>query len=844
MRVRCMLLLNRLSCPARLNRVYSLASGQRRRPTAPSLKESSASSMATVTVVDNTNFDAALRAIKSALSEADFVSFDCEYTGVPLEQNAGKSALRTADATWRAMRRAIDPISWANSQASNNPRVQRFAVVQVGLACFHWDPGAARYRASAWAFYVQPAWGKRSADVEFSCLGSSLGFLQRHGFDFGRWLSHGIATRRRCSLGSSPGVSGMLTVWEAVLRSGVPLVGHQCLLDLMLLWLQWEGPLPAGLDDWATALRRLRGREDPAKALGLFDTKHIVAQHARVLAEKALDHAAGESSEEAGRALKALGLADLWHVFSSHGGGSCAPILPDDLGAHNAGYDALLTGMVFGELRRVLPAELFDREVDHLNVYAAPFSLALGATQCRPLAETHGVVAVVEAPEGEELSRAELEQAVGGDSEVHWLKYPVAGVLIGREAGDAQVWLKRLVEAGRGWRVSRAVDFVNRRRRRIRERLKGTARGEMRRARYEGRMRAKAMLREQRAVKSLQRAVEREQSAAQSLRETQDKLRAANRELQVVSKGMEEFRQQSVRLMEQIANAGYHAEAKEEPSQPSNTRPDARGPQTEGLARTARSRVVAAGKIGRQHPHPAMRGRAAQPQAADSQTGAVAAAGKLAGKWTPSPGSDPSKAPARRKRGLFAGVSDTKDPRQQSTHKGGEVLQSPKTFTGRVDSPRPGLWEMEVTGPASGGREDHILDCPGHVTSTWSLDLSRCNNIRIFVPGLLLSCMLRDCENVDIVAVGYVQTKGVLSADGSPFPIDLKVTKFGGTWKGVRIFFVPLADMIPGREATGAGRMFGVDCNVDASWDPSLWRPVSTAVIHSYPDPVGDTNGV
>ena len=248
------------------------------------------SKRASITEVDQNNFQQVKPQVFTSLRKATFIAFDCEFTGLHREKQQGVNVLLTAKNRYAQLRQTMfgggfivgkcpacgmDQLEGANfchhcgtkrppdhQQPQPGVRRQEYLIAQVGLSCFIWNEDTRVYDIRCYSFYLSPRpWtgGGQSGsgnvkvehDLKFSCMGSSLKFLGEHGFNFNRWINDGIPFMSRqqynmereklrgrggASFGSSKDIDtgkGFLEIWDALIFSGKPLIGHQCFLDML-----------------------------------------------------------------------------------------------------------------------------------------------------------------------------------------------------------------------------------------------------------------------------------------------------------------------------------------------------------------------------------------------------------------------------------------------------------------------------------------------------------------------------------------------------------------------------------------------------------------------------------
>eukprot|EP00892_Ulva_mutabilis_P009389 jgi/Ulvmu1/6822/UM031_0026.1 len=119
------------------------------------------------------NFDEALQSIKAAIEECDFVAFDCEMTGLFLDNN---------EASY------LDdmPLRYYKMHAS----ARRFLVNQFGVSAFSRSAGGG-YTAKTFNLNIFPR-SFAGSETRFTSQASSLEYLAQHNFDFNKMVYDGI----------------------------------------------------------------------------------------------------------------------------------------------------------------------------------------------------------------------------------------------------------------------------------------------------------------------------------------------------------------------------------------------------------------------------------------------------------------------------------------------------------------------------------------------------------------------------------------------------------------------------------------------------------------------------
>ncbi|KAF9416605.1 hypothetical protein BGZ94_010172 [Podila epigama] len=123
------------------------------------------------------NFEASLPMLQKAIEECDFVAMDTEMTGLALPVNIPKGH-----------------DSLATRYAKVSTSASSFLVIQLGICTFTWSDAVGGYEARAFNFPCFPASTEdgKAGERFFKCQSTSLEFLIKNGFDFNKWIVHGI----------------------------------------------------------------------------------------------------------------------------------------------------------------------------------------------------------------------------------------------------------------------------------------------------------------------------------------------------------------------------------------------------------------------------------------------------------------------------------------------------------------------------------------------------------------------------------------------------------------------------------------------------------------------------
>jgi hypothetical protein len=227
---------------------------------------------------------------------------------------------------------------------------------------------------------------------------------------------------------------GVRRVFDLIAARGVPVVGHNCFLDLLFTCHTFHDGPPSTVDEFALQLRSLfRG--------GVFDTKRIASR---------LDNDLDTQLET------------LWKTLTTRDDApaiSLAPDVGEMQAAHDAGYDAFMTAAVFGCL--------VHRARDHVNVSKGHIGLyglptAFNAEALKPSEGNDGELVNVlffsEFPAT--WSTNDIKKLFGKDSFVIWCTDNSAFVKLPQESDPTFVeWLAR--DGQEGGRIRSAAQLRN-----------------------------------------------------------------------------------------------------------------------------------------------------------------------------------------------------------------------------------------------------------------------------------------------------------------------------------------------------------------------------------------------
>lgn len=129
--------------------------------------------------VTKSNFESALVDLRQHIRLADFVAIDLEMTGI-------------TSAPWRE---SLELDRFDIRYLKVKDSADKFAVVQLGVCPFRWDPSVSSFVAHPHNFYVFPRQELpvSAPSYEFMCQTASLDFLAKYQFDFNTCINEGIS---------------------------------------------------------------------------------------------------------------------------------------------------------------------------------------------------------------------------------------------------------------------------------------------------------------------------------------------------------------------------------------------------------------------------------------------------------------------------------------------------------------------------------------------------------------------------------------------------------------------------------------------------------------------------
>lgn len=221
---------------------------------------------------------------------------------------------------------------------------------------------------------------------------------------------------------------GARRVFDLVCARGVPVVGHNAMLDLLFTTHAFHDGPPATADEFAVQLQQLY----PA---GVFDTKRI-ASTLPALADADTD----------------TQLEPLFNAVRQHAAAPAFALHPavGQMGAaHNAGFDAYMTAVVFASLHAIAKGtdpSAFEAARGEVTLFrlATPFRINSDAARAdlEDARLAANLVYVFDFPQA--WSTADLKKAFGNDARVTWNSDSSAFVKLSDSASpSAAEWVAR-----------------------------------------------------------------------------------------------------------------------------------------------------------------------------------------------------------------------------------------------------------------------------------------------------------------------------------------------------------------------------------------------------------------
>lgn len=134
--------------------------------------------------IDAASYPHELLALLISISEADFVSLDLEFTGIP-SRMPGKEPWKP-----RQGRKTLE-----DRYQETRAAADRYHILQVGLTCAHFDYGVNKYVLKPYNISLSPLLNenyKLDIEREIHIQSGAATFLLGHGFDLGAAFSRGV----------------------------------------------------------------------------------------------------------------------------------------------------------------------------------------------------------------------------------------------------------------------------------------------------------------------------------------------------------------------------------------------------------------------------------------------------------------------------------------------------------------------------------------------------------------------------------------------------------------------------------------------------------------------------
>lgn len=90
--------------------------------------------------VTRENFEEMLPLVEASIREADYIAFDCEFSGISTRLETEHSELDSPEDRYQKVKEVVE----------------EFAAIQIGICPFTWHEESKEYRARPFNFYVYP----------------------------------------------------------------------------------------------------------------------------------------------------------------------------------------------------------------------------------------------------------------------------------------------------------------------------------------------------------------------------------------------------------------------------------------------------------------------------------------------------------------------------------------------------------------------------------------------------------------------------------------------------------------------------------------------------------------
>uniref|UniRef100_A0A1X7VK92 Uncharacterized protein n=1 Tax=Amphimedon queenslandica TaxID=400682 RepID=A0A1X7VK92_AMPQE len=188
--------------------------------------------------VVRSNFSSALLSIEALVKESAFIAIDTEFTGLSTNESDNRSLFDTIESRYAKLRRTA----------------HSFTICQFGMSVFISDPEMKHYTAHSFNFYLFPKTFQHIYNPRFLIQCANIEFLCEHSFDFNKWFYEGISfcnrqeeaklTTEVVSKEEKEDIVGFRRLFQLLVESKKPLLGHNMLLDLAYMFDCFHEPLP------------------------------------------------------------------------------------------------------------------------------------------------------------------------------------------------------------------------------------------------------------------------------------------------------------------------------------------------------------------------------------------------------------------------------------------------------------------------------------------------------------------------------------------------------------------------------------------------------------------------
>ncbi|XP_069669243.1 pre-piRNA 3'-exonuclease trimmer-like isoform X3 [Periplaneta americana] len=198
------------------------------------------------------NFEEKYNEVVEHLKNATVIAVDTEFTGLLSDPEYKPSLFDTGNERYKKLRLSIE----------------QFLVMEVGITTFRCIEDEYKFEANRYTFYIFPR-SFASVDNKFMCQASSLEFLCQNNFDFNKVRIEKVSENQRKILEENmnsdksleedimDSLLGFSRLFKLLTELKKPIVGHNLLVDLMIMYNQFHEHLPTHLTHFKKKIHSL-----------------------------------------------------------------------------------------------------------------------------------------------------------------------------------------------------------------------------------------------------------------------------------------------------------------------------------------------------------------------------------------------------------------------------------------------------------------------------------------------------------------------------------------------------------------------------------------------------------